>query len=104
MLEQAVEYPPASLLLAAAYCIAGKKDEAVISYKSLSKKGLFFVNSQNILCKKLVALGKTDSAVRVLEALIESGKGNDETGRLLNGCTKQEPAIDKERGDALIFQ
>ncbi|MBN1227720.1 MAG: glycosyltransferase [Deltaproteobacteria bacterium] len=104
MLEQAVEYPPASLLLAAAYCIAGKKDKALISYKSFFKKGFIFADSQNILGKRLAALGKTDSAVRVLEAIIESGNGNDATGRLLDECLKRGPTIDRERDDAVIFQ
>jgi len=104
MLEQSVEYPPASLLLAAAYCIAGEKDKAVISYNSLFKKGLIIANSLNILCKRLVALGKTDSALRVLEAVMESGKGNDETGRLLDECLKQGPAIDRERDNTVVFQ
>ncbi len=93
LLERAVEYPPASLLLAAAYGIAGQKDKAVIFYKALFKKGFIIADTLHILCKRLVALGKTGPAVRALEALIESGKGNDETGRLLDECLKQSPAI-----------
>ena len=66
------------------YARAGEKDKAVRSYKELFKKGFIIADALNILFKKLAALKKKEFAVQVLEAVIESGNGNNETRNLLN--------------------
>ncbi|MBI5849282.1 MAG: glycosyltransferase [Nitrospirae bacterium] len=88
VLKETPDYPPAMVLLAAAYSMAGKKQGALDILSLLAGKGLKFEKFLHDLCEQLVELGRTSQAIPILESLIERGAGNDDTTTLLDVCRK----------------
>jgi glycosyltransferase involved in cell wall biosynthesis len=82
------EYLPAQFMLGAAYCCDGRKEEGLRCFEKLRNTpvgpGLCFAFHD--LAKRVLSAQKTDYAVSLLDAAIESRNSNEDVVALLNEC------------------
>jgi len=79
-------YPPAEVCLAAAYCVAGKKETGVDFLKKLLKKGYNYYPALNGLSKKLISSRNSRLALRLLEPMHQILPSDGNTVALVDEC------------------
>jgi len=105
LLERVGKYPPAKFLLAAAYCCAREKDKGIKVLNELQKTSM----SQSLpvrcheLAKGLISSGKSDYALSLLDAAIDSKCGNKNVLELYAGCLEMTADDDKSETKQTVF-
>lgn len=85
LLKKVPEYPLAIAILAAVYGMGYEREKGLEHIQYLMKMGFESASYLRDLSERLVSVGKTDSAVSLLEFAVESGNGTREIRELLDG-------------------
>jgi lipopolysaccharide biosynthesis regulator YciM len=86
LLEKNPNYPPAMGRLAAAYLVAGRKEEGLRSLDALKARGFDCAGALTEQAQSFIAENKVESAALLLESAIESGTANGRSNALLAEC------------------
>ncbi len=88
LLDRAPEYLPAQFMLTAAYCCGGKKEKGLKGFDNLRKihSGSYLAISCHELAKGLISAKRTEYAISILEAAIESKNINNDILALFSEC------------------
>jgi glycosyltransferase involved in cell wall biosynthesis/SAM-dependent methyltransferase/Tfp pilus assembly protein PilF len=92
LIEKVPEYPAAMGAIAAAYCVDGNKDKGLEYLDKIRKKGFNSTPALYSHAKRLIAVGRTDFAISLLEAAVESKNVDKDVLLLLNECYKTRRA------------
>ena len=84
LLKKEPEYPLAIAVLAAVYGMEEEREKGLEHIKYLMKMGFLCHEYLHDLSKRLISVGKTDSAISLLEFAVESGNGTREIRELLD--------------------
>ncbi|HVN98143.1 MAG TPA: glycosyltransferase [Syntrophorhabdaceae bacterium] len=86
LMERIPDYPPAKVVLAAAYCMGGTQSEGQDHLKEMRMRGYDCSTALYSLSKKLISADRMESAVNLLENMTQAGQSHPRTAELLNTC------------------
>jgi predicted Zn-dependent protease len=84
------DYPPAMVLVAAAYYVQGQKEKGLGLFEKLRKRGFNWTDFLDEQARGVMSLGRFDEAILLLEAAVKTGNINKDTGRLLAQCQNKK--------------
>ena len=84
LLKKVPKYPPAIAILAVVYGMGHERAKGMKHIKYLMKMGFLCADYLHDLAERLIFVGKTDSAISLLEFAVESGNGTREVRELVD--------------------
>jgi GT2 family glycosyltransferase/glycosyltransferase involved in cell wall biosynthesis/tetratricopeptide (TPR) repeat protein len=83
LLRKVPDYPPAILMVAAAYYVNGQKEAGLELFEKLRKRGFNWTDFIDEQARALISQGRFDQAVLLLEVAVKTGSVSKDTHRLL---------------------
>jgi GT2 family glycosyltransferase/Tfp pilus assembly protein PilF len=103
LLKTTPDYPPAVILIAAIFCLEGKKEKVQESIQSLLQKNIYITSLLNTYASQLHTYGKNDEALILLQAIVENNISSagtiqmiEEYGKVRTGLAKLDSDISGE--------